>query len=1282
MQVGDVVHGRFELLQLAGRGGMGDVYRARDRTDGSVVAVKLLTDRQPMLEERFAREARLLEQLRHPRIVRHIHHAAEPEPYIAMEWLEGEDLRSRLLRDPLTTQESLEVVRQVAEGLAVAHAQSIFHRDVKPDNVFLQDGRIDRVKLLDFGVARIRAQTRILTGTGVAIGTPAYMAPEQARGQRDVDHRADLFSVGCILYECVVGAPPFQGDHAIAILAKILLQEPPRLRDVWADAPAALDALVADLLVKEPERRLSDAREVIRRLEAIEVPSHGRARRVVPAPTMTTAEQRMVSLVLMGSTDAELESAPTVSAELDPAGDIASLVGIASADVCTLAGGAMVVTFRAEPGVDQARHALHFARAVRQLTGKSVGVVTGRAVVSSRLPSGEAVDRAVEMLGGAPPGEVIVDDLTRMLLMEDVAFARWGANWLPREPRQEQEEPSAVRVLGRRSPYVGRRRELLALRAHYDECAEEERPGVAVVVGAAGIGKSRLISELLQGLAEEDPAPTSWTSRCDSLGSGSPFGVVGSLLRSAAGIAAGAPVEQRRAALRRFLEERLEKGLAQRAGEFLGEVLDAAPEEEGPALRAARRDPALMAERIGESWRALLDAQCRRGPLVLAIEDLHWGDLSTVRLIDAALRAGEESPLFVLASGRPELLDVFPGLWADCNADVLRLGPLSKRACSELAREILGDGAQEQQIARLVDQAGGNPLFLEELMRVRADDQGGELPATVLLVVEARIASLDLEARRLLRAGSIFGQRFWRQGVERLVGEVSGSVGTWLAHLEELELVQRRPASRFPDERELAFRHDLIREAAYAMLTPEDRELGHRLALSWLVEAGEEDALVLAEHAARGRLDQEATRHYLRAAEQALEGHDLDGASRCALLAERSGAKGEVLGAARLVLARASKWRGDREAQAAHASSAVALLPTGSPAWCDAVGEATVAADRLGRADVVRDLAGRLVDVLRSGELTPAQVIAAARVAAIAVLAGEPALAEPLLEPLLRDVPRIERDPAAAARLHQALAILAQRRGDPSTVPVHTGAAARFFEQAGDVRNACAQRINHAMGCMEVGDLPEAEGALRAATELAQRIGLRAVAAAGRQNLGVVLAARGRHEEALEVETEAVAELTALGDTRMEAYARAYLGSIQLELRNMGAAREQLEAALRLCADDPTVSATSYAHLASVLLAEGDEGEALGAAERARSIMDATGGLQEGELLVRRVHSEALHANGRKAEAMDVLAEARRRLLQRADAVGDEGMRRTFLEGLPEHARILALARRWGVRSS
>ncbi|HMY19726.1 MAG TPA: serine/threonine-protein kinase, partial [Polyangium sp.] len=201
MEAGTIVDQRFQIAALAGSGGMGAVYRADELGTGKTVAIKIMHSNGPTEHARFLREAHVLTKLSHPAIVACLGHGALPsgEPWIAMEWLEGETLADKLERGPLAPAETLVIVRAIAGALETAHAHGVVHRDIKPGNIILEAGEPARAHLIDFGVARLRS-AHSFTEFGTVLGTPAYMAPEQIRGASEADERADLYALGVILF--------------------------------------------------------------------------------------------------------------------------------------------------------------------------------------------------------------------------------------------------------------------------------------------------------------------------------------------------------------------------------------------------------------------------------------------------------------------------------------------------------------------------------------------------------------------------------------------------------------------------------------------------------------------------------------------------------------------------------------------------------------------------------------------------------------------------------------------------------------------------------------------------------------------------------------------------------------------------------------------------------------------------------------------------------------------------------------------------------------------------
>jgi serine/threonine protein kinase len=282
--------GRYRIVKLLGQGGMGTVFAADDPTLGRRVAIKVMRPEaaaHPEAKSRFLREARAAGTLQHDHVVP-IYDVAEEGgvPYIVMPLLAGESLASRLRREPrLPVEEVVRIGRQAAEGLAAAHAAGLIHRDIKPANLWLEGepGGVTpkvRLKILDFGLAQPLSADTGLTPTGAVLGTPAYMAPEQANGA--ADSRSDLFSLGCVLYRCATGEPPFEGPTLTAVLRAVAEHHPPPPRDRRPELPAALSFLIERLLAKDPDRRPASAREVADTLRAIEPAGEGE---LLPSPT-------------------------------------------------------------------------------------------------------------------------------------------------------------------------------------------------------------------------------------------------------------------------------------------------------------------------------------------------------------------------------------------------------------------------------------------------------------------------------------------------------------------------------------------------------------------------------------------------------------------------------------------------------------------------------------------------------------------------------------------------------------------------------------------------------------------------------------------------------------------------------------------------------------------------------------------------------------------------------------------------------------------------------------
>ena len=275
-----VIESKYELLERLGEGGMGAVYRARRLRIGDFVAIKILHEKfvtEPNAVERFHREAQAAAMLQHPNIVTIFDYGEEPDKgipaFIVMELVTGEPLRKILDRERcLPYPRAIAILQSACAGIGAGHRRHIVHRDIKPDNIMVcppeEEGEGERVKVVDFGIAKLRdmASSNTLTQTGIVMGTPYYMSPEQCRGE-SLDARSDVYSLGATLYEMLAGKPPFTAATPTGVVAKHLTESPPPL-PAELHIPPAIEAIIQRTLAKDPAARQADATALARELQA------------------------------------------------------------------------------------------------------------------------------------------------------------------------------------------------------------------------------------------------------------------------------------------------------------------------------------------------------------------------------------------------------------------------------------------------------------------------------------------------------------------------------------------------------------------------------------------------------------------------------------------------------------------------------------------------------------------------------------------------------------------------------------------------------------------------------------------------------------------------------------------------------------------------------------------------------------------------------------------------------------------------------------------------------
>jgi tetratricopeptide (TPR) repeat protein len=1278
---------RFEIEALAGSGGMADVYRARDRTTGALVALKVLRATGPEDLARLAREAQALTRLTHPGVVRYVAHgnAQSGEPFLAMEWVEGVTLSKRLRQGPLALATAVRLGRALAAALGHAHEHGIVHRDVKPANVVLRGGELDDPILLDFGVARTGLAMG-LTQVGTVIGTPRYMAPEQARGAQVIDARADVFALGALVFKCMTGRAPFDGDDAIAVLAHLLFDDPPDVCDLVPGVPRAVGDVLAKMLAKEPEQRYPDGNSAMRALDALDT-SDIPVTIAAPVPSgLTLRERRLLSLmVLTGKVDAE--KARTVASEFGGRAE-----ALANGSVVVVVSGRDNATELARVSARCAlelRHAMPDAPIVLA-TGRGNDVDDDRTATistdsthSSRYSG--VFERAAgllryenkELVGRMP---IVIDDTTAGLLGSDFDIAR-GTGTSPHALRGRASRAQYT-LLGKGTPFVGRARELSSLLATWADVCEQGVARAVVVTGEAGLGKSRLLYEMLAAMSPASSGATTMLheqpalvlrAKADASNAGSPFAALGAAVRRAMGIGDDEPPADKWNKLAARVGSVIADGETHVA-EFVAEVAGLRLPDPGEQVAAARRDPRLMGDRIRRSWQAWMRGEAARGPVLLVLEDFQWGDLPTVKLVEDMLHDLAEESIFVLALARPEIDTVFPSLWSRVVVRLPLVG-LAKKAATTFVRTML-EGAPQETIERIVALASGNALHLEELVR-SASEGKADAPESLLAILSAHVESLPDAERRVLRAASVFGATFWTDGVCALLAGANeanertrAETNALLDGLARREMVGTHAETRLAGQRELAFRNALVRDVTYAMLTEDDRRLGHALAADWLERAGESDPFVLAEHRARAGQDERAVAEYARAAKLALDASDFGTAIDRARRAEACGASGDALAALLVVSAEGHRWRGETTECGADAKRALDLAARDSATYFRALRLYAYAASFAGNIEQVIWASDVLRDAKLEDDTVLEWVYALGIIANTLITTGHIRKNAEVLALASRISPeRLAGDVELADMLRRTSGMRAYGRGDFTTMLGHLRQSAKVRLELGDLREHIIQVSNVGFAAMWLGRLDESLEAYETVRKHAGELRLATLELNAIQNGAFVMLCRGEPEAAVERSREVLARAK-IEAPRSMALAHACCARALLALGRA----EEAEPEARTAVDRaPTAVVRIYAQavLADVLLGC-RRIEERAASNDALALLRTFGTHVVGDVYTFLVRAEILEADGDPEGARETIVEGRALFDERRRLLPDDAARATFDAWTPDAKRLLA----------
>lgn len=897
--------GHYVIEGRIGAGGMGVVFRAHDSRLDRTVALKFLPphlDADEDARHRLLVEARAAAGLDHPNICT-IHEVGTHvgRSYIAMAHYEGRTLEELLRAEgALAPARAARISIDVARGLHRAHEAGIIHRDIKPGNVLItEDGA---VKILDFGIAKVAGIE--LTAEGAQLGTVAYMAPEQLRGAA-VDARTDVWALGILLFEVCSGRRPFAGGDVGSAMRGILELEPAGLREAVPAVPRAIAELVSVCLRKNPEERPATAADVAAALEAalrsaVGTEADAETAGADPSPSvrdesgLTAEGERHQTTVLVaevaGRSALEELLSPAKSDELlnECRAAVARIVvehgGVIDRDtperVVALFG---VPTAREDDAVRAVRAARAMRAAVAELVdragatgraGMGCGIDTGRAVArldesatSGFRVVGGPVERSARIAAQAGAGEVLISPECRRLVAP--FFETTEATRLPGRGDREgaatylvgagtgattRLEAAAAEGLG---PLFGREAELSLLLQACDATAAGQGRFVSVV-GEAGVGKSRLLLEFDRRL---DPDRFEiLRGRCHPFGAEALFMPFIDLVRDRLGLSReeGQISPDRVADLVRSIDPELDDFVP-----FYLQLLGLVGDEDRALQEAAAGEQVRAG--LTESLSAVLTLGARARPTVALIEDWHWVDAASRRVLRQVLEMVSAYPLLIVVTTRPE----GDGDWGSPAAHTpIVLGPLPLEDSARIVSSALGATEAPEDLVRfLYERTGGNPFFLEELCRSLREDETlrveGEtvvgraalervaLPDTVQGVVRIRLDRLEPAARRLIRAASVIGREFGLDVLERALGG-KADLAAGLDRLRELGLIQRTRMVPVPEFR---FKHSLIRDVAYDGLLERQRAELHG-AVGEAIEAlgpdrSDEQLDRLAEHFAR-----------------------------------------------------------------------------------------------------------------------------------------------------------------------------------------------------------------------------------------------------------------------------------------------------------------------------------------------------------------------------------------------------------------------------------------------
>ena len=1210
--------GSYELRAELGSGGMATVYRAYQPAMDREVALKVIhlaRADDEVMRARFRREALLIARLEHPNILPvYDFDGGHHPPYIVMRYLDRGTLRELLAARPLTLTQVATLIVQVAAALDYAHAQGIVHRDVKPSNILLD--RHGNAFVSDFGIARIvgaQGEGGQITGTGAIIGTPDYMAPEQAQGRSDVDGRADVYALGVVLFQMLTGRLPYEAAAPMGVLLQHLQAPIPSAQLLNAKLPSGVDALLAQALAKAPADRPSSAGALVQDLMALLRSTRGagratttmvlEARAVGATPTPPPLErQRVITTVIANAAEYIALTEATAGGE---AARAAAHALWAWGDALIVSHGGYVAAQREHEvlavwGAEVAREddterairaALALQQELRARVGSeltpdeplpiAIGVHTGPALLtadpstSTLTVSGSTITVA-ERLAAQAEGTIRISHATfRQVrgVFDVLADTPLKIRGRP-EPLETYvvtgAKAQAFRVRPRgiegvEGPLVGRDAELHQLREAFLTVVEEGEVQVVTIIGDAGLGKTKLVDAFDQWADLRPESYRIFATQLPEASQTQPYAVLRGLLAFRFAISADDAAPTVRAKLEQGVAELLgapDDLTAQLMGHLAGFDLRDAPHVQ-PLLNDPRSLVELARQRVMQFFTRL----CAREPVVVTADAMEHADDASIKLLTMLAQATTGSLLLILMA-RPTFLEQHLAWGGDRSVHRrLVLGPLDRRASRELARALLAPLGEVPKELRdlLVERSAGNPLYLEELVRMLLDERiilrAGEgrwrleatrlhqlaVPPTLYGLLQARLDSLVAPERLTLQRASVLGPIFAASPLHALDAADETHLADPLAPMTGLVahgFIELRADSPVFGHAAYAFSQTMLRDLVYETLLDRQRRSYHQAYATWLVarDTGRQDAALIAEHSERGGLRREAASWRVRAGNHARETYTIDVALRHygrALELLPTNAAGDA--------ERIACYEGLGEVQlwAAHLGDAAASYRHMAE-LADAAGDPVAAARGWNGLAFVQDhnleylsskaSAQRAVALAESAGATSVLALGLFHLAWAELRLNNLQAAHAIGEQALALLAQAD-EPATAARWTGLLGVIYDMLGDAERASFYQHEALRYHQGVGNLAEVITQLNNLGSTSNLRGDFTTALGYLQEAQLVSDKISSRVMDIFILSNLGITYNGLGEYQAAEETARRGI-ELSEL--SRMPVFSEYY----------------------------------------------------------------------------------------------------------------------------------------------